>query len=338
MPLLSLCTELVGTDWIIDPDPTEVYCRNVVFRPFDPVLWLSDPNWGVYFTDGRLVEAASYRRLPRRDLVGQSEAIKPTSKILPIWNGICYYGGPIIPHYGHFLTAALPRMWHILRDGPPKAPILCHSIERPDEWFARPYVAAILGQLGLTPESFIHFREPTVVSRMIVPQPAFEEQHFAHSVLGELCTVIGSKFNGAQTTSGPVYISKAKLGPGSTYRLVNEAVIEQVFSENGIKILHPEMMPIEDQIAALSSASILVGTIGSAFHTTLFCNTPKRIIGLAYDKAINANYALIDKLKGNLSTYVWCPSKITSQPAEGITFGHAANSPEDIARELLSII
>ena len=98
------------------------------------------------------------------------------------------------------------------------------------------------------------------------------------------------------------------------------------------------MMLIEDQIAALSSASILVGTIGLAFNTTLFCNTPKRIIGLAYDKAINANHALIDKRKGNLSTYVWFPSKITLQPAEGITFGHAANSSEYIAREPLSII
>ena len=98
----------------------------------------------------------------------------------------------------------------------------------------RPYVAGKLGQLGLTPESFIHFREPTVVSRMIVPQPAFEEQHFAHSVLGELCTVT-ARSSTVHRHVRPADISKAKLGPASTYRLVKEAVIEQVFSENGIR-------------------------------------------------------------------------------------------------------
>ena len=335
---MELCTELVGTDWVIGPDPVEDLCRDVIFRPFDPALWLGDPNWGVYFTDGRLVDAAAYRRLPRRDLVGQSDNIGSLASPLPRINGSYIYGGPIIPHYGHFLTAALPRFWHILRDGPPDAPILCHSIERPEEWFARPYVSAILGRMGLTASNFAHFREPVLISRLRVPRPAFEEQHFAHEVFGDLARAIGAPFVTGADEAGPLYVSKTQLGSGSTYRLINEQTLEAAFEARGIRIMYPERLTMPAQIALLASASTIVGTVGSAFHTTLFCGRPKRIIGLAYDKAINSNYALIDKLAGNQSLYVHAPTAMSPAPTESITFGHSVENPTALADALLGLL
>ncbi|WP_419757621.1 glycosyltransferase family 61 protein [Acidisoma sp.] len=310
----------------------------MIFRPFDPALWLGDPKWGVYFTDGRLVDAASYRRLPRRDLVGQSDNIGLLGLPLPRINGSYIYGGPIIPHYGHFLTAALPRFWHILRDGPPDAPILCHSIEPPEEWFARPYVSAILGRLGLTASSFAHFREPVIISRLRVPRPAVEEQHFAHAVFGDLARAIGAPFADRDREAGPLYVSKTQLGTGSTYRLVNEQPLEAAFAARGIRIMYPERLTTPEQIALLASASTIVGTVGSAFHTTLFCGRPKRIIGLAYDKAINSNYALIDKLAGNQALYVHAPTSFSPAPTEGITFGHQTENPKVLADALLGLL
>jgi capsular polysaccharide biosynthesis protein len=335
---LERCTELVGTDRIIGPDPVEELCRDVVFRPFDPVPWLGDPKWGVYFTDGRLVEAAAYRRLPRRDLVGQSDNIGPLTGPLPRVNGTYIYGGPIIPHYGHFLTAALARLWPILRDGPPRAPILCHSIERPEDWFARPYVAAIFGRLGLTLANFAHFREPVIISRLRVPRPAVEEQHFAHAVYGDLARAIGAPYARESAEAGPVYVSKTRLGSGSTYRLVNEPALEAAFEARGIRIMYPERMTVPEQIARLASASTIVGTVGSAFHTTLFCGRPKRIIGLAYAKAINSNYAIIDKLAGNQSLYVHAPTLMAEAPTEGITFGYRADNTTALAQDLLALL
>jgi capsular polysaccharide biosynthesis protein len=338
LSLLTLCTELVGEDWVIGPDPVEDVCRDVIFRPFDPALWLGDPKWGVYFSDGRLVDAAAYRRLPRRDLVGQSENIGALASPLPRVNGTYIYGGPIIPHYGHFLTAALPRFWHILRDGPPDAPILCHSIERPEEWFTRPYVSAIFGRLGLTPANFAHFREPVVLSRLRVPRPAFEEQHFAHEVFGALARAIGEPFAAGAKEAGPVYISKTQLRSGATYRLMNEQTIEAMFQARGIRIMYPEQMTVADQIGMLASASTIVGTVGSAFHTTLFCGHPKRVVGLAYDRAINANHALVDKLTGNQALYVHAPTAIASAHMEGVTFGHQAENATAVAEALIALL
>jgi capsular polysaccharide biosynthesis protein len=338
MSLLALCTELVGTDRVIGPDPVEELCRDVVFRPFDPVLWLGDPKWGVYFTDGRLVDAAAYRRLQTRVLVGQSETLGPMTEPLPRINGTYIYGGPIIPHYGHFLTAALPRFWHILRHGPPDVPILCHSIERPEAWFSRPYVSAILGRLGLTAANFAHFREPVRIACLRVPRPAFEEQHFAHDVFGELARSIGRAFTAGAGQTGPIYVSKTQLGGGSTYRLVNEQTIEARFEARGIRIMYPERQTLAEQVALLDAASTIVGTVGSAFHTTLFCGRPKRIIGLAYDRAINANYALIDKLTGNQALYVHAPTAIVPAPTEGITFGHHAENATALAEALLALL
>ncbi len=140
------------------------------------------------------------------------------------------------------------------------------------------------------------------------------------------------------TDAGPVYISKTQLHDGATYRLVNEQAIEAVFEARGIRIMYPERLTVPEQIALLASASTIVGTVGSAFHTTLFCGRPKRTIGLAYDRAINANHALFDKLSGNQALYVHAPTAISAAQVEGVTFGHRAENATEVAEALLGLL
>jgi capsular polysaccharide biosynthesis protein len=336
--MLSLCSQLVGLDLIVHQDPAIELHHDVVFRPFDPTLWLADPGWGIYFTDGQLLQAAAYRRLPRGDLVGQSYNLNLTKDAWSSVVGEYIYGGPIIPHYGHFLTAALPRFWHIVRYGVPDVPIICHSIESPEEWFARPYVSTILGRLGLSPAHFAHFREPTLLPRLRVARPSFEEQFFAHPVFREIGRAVSSTLSLSQRNRGPLYISKAKLGPGATYRLMNESKLEESISQAGIRVIYPETLTLDEQIAEIASASVLLGTVGSAFHTTLFSPSPKRIIGLAYQSALNSNYILIDKLVGNESLYVYPDSDIKPQESAAITFAYKVDRADEVAKAFLALI
>ena len=335
--VLERVTELWGSATIVDSDPvTEVY-RNTIYRPLRSHLFLDkDPDRGIYHTGGPIVAAAAYCRFPSRILVGQSEAIPPEPcETAP--PGRYVYGGPVIMHYGHFITAALPRLWQIVREGfSPDTKIVCHSHSTPADWFTRDYIASIFGAIGLTADSFVQFPTPTIIPRLIVPRPALQEQTFAHCVFRELCLHVGRSFTSPAVPARTVYLSKTRLSQGVN-RLVNEEAIEQAMRCRGIEVAHPETMPFPDQVSLLDGCRTVIGTAGSAMHTTLFSNRPIRLVALAYGPTLNANYALVDGLTGNDASYVY-PGDIETIATGAATFNYALRDPERTAAQILDLI
>lgn len=337
MALLEPCRDLWGSATLIESDPAATTYRGALYRPLRPDLFLDkDPAWGVYDASGTLIPEAAYTRLPEGVLIGQSRHIGLNSAE-PAPDGDYIYGGPVIMHYGHFLTAALPRLWQAVRDGlPDNARILVHSHQSPDEWFTRDFVRETLGRLGLSPNRFVQFPEATRIKRLHVPRPAMVEQTCVHQVFGELCRHIGLP-SSSSARRGPVYLSKTRHQNG-TYRVVNEAAIETVMADAKVKVVHPETLSFAEQVGMLDACTTVLGTVGSGFHTSLFCQQPVRIIGLAYGAVLNANYALIDRVTGNDATYVYPPAGIAEQAPETATFCYRLDDPDAVARGLLQLI
>jgi len=336
MALLVPCTEQWGTSTIIDSDPAASIWSDVIYRPLRPDLFLdSDPDWGLYDQGGNLIEDGAYFRLPDYALVGQSLYISPPTKATRD-EAAYLYGGPVIMHYGHFLTAALPRLWQAVRDGLRGRKVLVHSHWTPEDWFTRDYVRTTLGALGLGPADFVQFTSPTRVRRVEVPRPALQEQTYAHQVFRTLCRHIGAA-TGTTPRSRPVYLTKTRLGQG-IYQLVNEAEIEAVMAAQGIEIVHPQELSLVEQIALLNGAPAILGTTGSAFHTSLFAQAPVRIIGLNYSAQMNANHALVDGLCHNQSTYLYPATGMEAIPGDTVTFCYRLENAAGIARELLEYL
>jgi capsular polysaccharide biosynthesis protein len=59
--------------------------------------------------------------------------------------------------------------------------------------------------------------------------------------------------------------------------MLNEADIEAALLARGFDIVHPESLPVEDQILAISQAEIIVGAAGAAFANCLFAS-PKTVV------------------------------------------------------------
>ena len=340
MQLLQPCDEIWGADTLIKSDPSEEIVFRAIYNPFRPELWLSDPEWGIYDSDGMLLDCAAYYRLPQKYRVGQSPQISLQGRAIDNAPEADFlYVGPVIMHYGHFMTAFLPRLWQTVRRGiSANVRFVCHSDHEPDAWYARDYVRCILGALGIGPERFVRPSAATRFRRLRIPRPAFEEQNFTHTVMRELGLLIGRalKFDRSVRT-GPLYVSKT-LVRNSTYRIGNEAAIDDLMRERGLTVIRPEQMSFLQQMEVLSGSSDVVGTIGSAFHTALFCEQPFRVIGLAYERRINANYALIDRLTHAKTTYVYPQSGLVPKPLVGVTFGYWLEEPEAVVNELLSAV
>ncbi len=334
---LQPCGALWGTATIIDSDPATETVREAVYFPTHPNVFLDAYNgWGVYHRDGALVDACAYYRLPTKALIGQCRHQPVPSAVEKAPPGAYVYGGPVIMHYGHFLTAALPRLWQAVRRGLLlDAKIVCHSHEAPEEWFRRDYVRATLGQLGLAPGDFVRFARPTLIPLLHIPRPALEEQNFAHRVFRDLCLKIGRPF---QVTKSDriVYLSKTRMANG-TYRLMNEVPIEDSMRAAGIEVVYPESLSFAGQVGLLSSSAVVIGTVGSAFHTCIFCERPPNVIGLAYGPILNSNLALIDALAGTRAQYLHS-ADIEELASNAATFCYQAADPAGVAQALIRSI
>ena len=114
-------------------------------------------------------------------------------------------------------------------------------------------------------------------------------------------------------------------------------IAEAAMRTAGIEVVHPETMPFAGQVGLLASSALVIGTAGSAFHTSVFCEHPPRIVGLAYGPVLNANYALIDALAGNDARYVHSPD-VTALQSDAATFCYQASDPAALAHALIRSI
>jgi capsular polysaccharide biosynthesis protein len=307
MSFLNEVTHVWGHTTLIESDPGEETCSRAIYAPFRPDLYFSeDPAWGIYHRDGPVNQAAAYYRGPVKTLVGQSQTTNLTPQSLPYIDEEFIYGGPFIRHYGHFITATLPRLWHLLERAGKQRRILCHAHEDPAQWFEHDFAREILGALGLLPEHFVRLPQPSVVKRLWIPRPAMEEQNFVHRALDRLGTMIGRALGAHQSARGDqaVYLSKTKLNIGVS-RLADERKLEALLAARGVIIAHPQDLPFREQLRLMASARSICGTVGSGFHSSLFLDRPSRNIVLTGNNVVNSNYLLIDLLKRNESVYLY---------------------------------
>ena len=77
----------------------------------------------------------------------------------------------------------------------------------------------------------------------------------------------------------------------------------------GFAIVAPERVAFADQVRLFNHAEWIVGTIGSALHTSLFsqANPGRTLFTLCWEK-INPRYLMIDEIKRQNSIYLNCMS------------------------------
>ncbi|TWB41178.1 glycosyltransferase family 61 protein [Nitrospirillum pindoramense] len=315
--ILKECTEAWGGEQFISgPPPGIREFKNVIYMPKRRGVpaFETDQAWGVYDCNGKLLDACSYRRGVDRKLVGQSDCIDPVNfqNINEAPKDIYFYGGPLHWHFGHFLTSTLARFWPYNYLKKSQLPILIHSSFGTSDWLNQNYAVDIFSALGVELQNMECFTSPTLIRRLVVPLPAFEEQSYVHSVMGELYgeirkTVLRS--NALEISSSPLYLSKHKLTSGVSF-IENEFEMVNWFESNGVQVVCPEQMGFAEQLALYQSERVVIGSIGSALHTTALSGKKLRVIGYGWLNAINSNFLLLDKVSCNSVSYFFPEGRI----------------------------
>ncbi|OAS22431.1 glycosyltransferase family 61 protein [Methylobacterium platani] len=218
-------------------------------------------------------------------------------------------------HYGHFLVTTLPRFWPLL-EARPAAPILCYAPVHEALWQPYRFAVDILGLLGLSVREIHAFDEPVRLRRVVVPEPAFREEAFAHTVFRDLCLRIGASCYApgeVDADDRPAYLAKTRLA-GGVRRFANEEEVTEILAREGVEILHPEAMGFAEQVRLFARRRVLAGSLGSALHTALFAPPGRRVAALSAGPGINPTFLLVDALCGNAVAYLHQPGTVETEP------------------------
>lgn len=169
--------------------------------------------------------------------------------------------------YGHYLLEALPRL--MLLDRVPAGIEIVTSIPRSKT------VEALIDGLGIDQTRVRYYREPLFCRRAYLPERLVRLNRFIHPLAREAFSRMGRLGVSSSPTPERVFISRARIG---RRRLVNEAAIEAIFAGHGFHIVHPELLPIEEQIALFGKAAMIAGLGGSAMHNTVFSPPETKVL------------------------------------------------------------
>ncbi|MCH4091447.1 glycosyltransferase 61 family protein [Acetobacter sp.] len=343
----SICkTDTVyGETVILESEPALFDLCDVVYVPEQ------DPNSpsGIFDPSRKRIFQASYFRGPRIEDVAPSLTMgyryDDIKEYAP--DDVYIYCGSIHPHFGHFLLSTFSRFWSDARERFPHAKILFNSDQSMEFWYEHnSFMPKLFGALNLSMEDFVRFSSPKKIRRLILPCAAFEEASFAHRRYATFCHDVGRKLAGHlmdKPDLRPAYISKSKLGAG-VRRLINEDVICDRLEANGVEIVYPETLSLEEQIAFWANRPYVTGFTGSAFHTSIFVPR-KNIFMINYNMSIYSNFTLIDRVNNAQADYYGVPDNgivdIDPEKNPGQTHGFSAvciaSDPVGIADGILRI-
>jgi len=326
-----------GRDTLIHSDPIVTHLKNVAYVPFN-----ADGHWGLYCDDGSLIEESLDYRGVERSLVNQNKnSCDEPKDILENGSGdIFLYGGRIHLHYGHFLINTLPRLWATKEYSIDSLKIVMHSQFSVDDLFARESLVSVLGALGLTPRNFVVPLVPVRIREIIVPSTSFCEQNFAHSCFRDFCRSLGDMIskkgdyrNGFRK---PIYLTKEYLQSG-VGAVVNESIITSILRDRGVEIVAPELLSLREQIAMYNNFVPIIGTAGSAMHTSIFSSFGAEIVCINPTLEINTNFLLIDKLTCNRSIYLY-ENEIKVVHGENFLTSRELSQPVEMANMILDTL
>jgi capsular polysaccharide biosynthesis protein len=273
------------------PGPAEITeVPDALLTPFErgPLRTLHAPTvWtrgAVYDAAGTLLPSSQRIGGYAGDLVvsadpAEVEPVPAAEELTGTW----LYGGHWMGQFGHFLTETLSTLW-------PEPPddlqgIVFHQFI----WGAKqePWHRRLVRRAGYDFKPRIVGDAPVRVERLLVPTRAYVLNAYA---LPEAAVPWRRVADSVKSPAGHerVYLSRtrsnaAALAAGKPTRSDPErdVQLDEVFARCGFHVIHPEELPVMDQVKAVVSADVVAGAVGSSLHLSVFAPRGARIIEVA---------------------------------------------------------
>jgi hypothetical protein len=262
----------------------------------------------LYSQDGKIIASSKVIRKKGKDEILAPATIEVKSG-LDLDNRKFIYIGFLTPHYGHFITESLSRIWFYLLNSDQDYYLLYHGLGPLNQY---PLIINFTSALGIDRNRLVRFDKEMIVSEVIVPQQSLtlldEVSAIHNQTVNTIAENLTKKMGKIYETSQPLYLSRRLLSPDR--RLIeNEIELEEILIKKGVNVQHLQFLPLEEQIYLINRHQIILGPSGSALHTLIFSlKNGKYFVSLTRDHPIGGNVTqmLIDLLKRNQSSYINC--------------------------------
>ena len=262
-------------------------------------------NGGLYTAQGKLINASAlFRGYAKNEQITKPLAIASTThnlkKIKPL-QGSYVYIGPIVNHYGHFLTECISRLWYVINSTQKDTFLLFHG--NPNV-FKVDYIKSFFDLLNIDHERLIILDRPALLSNVVIPCPSMSNRaeiyqiHKLSTQIAAQNALVGRRI---QKTTQPLYLSRKNLNRGQR-KNVNERELEKHLLDNKIRVIDPQTLDLNQQIYLFNKHKIIIGPIGSAHHSSLFSVDSN--VHIYISARIETNYLMIDYIKDNKSYYI----------------------------------
>jgi capsular polysaccharide biosynthesis protein len=210
-------------------------------------------------------------------------------------------------HYGHFLIETLAKWWAVSEAIGEVDGFLFHVHD--PQLFQKPFIQACMVGMQLEQKEIVHFNQPTLLSKVIVPQSSFQLDGHIYAKYRDTLSVIASAYfaPGSKRTEQPLYVSRRLLKGGVT-QYVGEADIEDFLAKKGVRIFHPQMHAFEEQVRIFNEHAVILGIDGSGMHNIALSIDPKTAVYFTQDWIIPSSL-LISRCFDAKSTFLYSSAR-----------------------------
>ena len=221
----------------------------------------------LYDRSGRRVEGSRHYTFNR--YIGPDPEVVDVDVPMRTIDEPVVYGGLIPkPHFGHFLTEAFTRLWPYdagdLADVP-------HAHFLHWERELRPFESELMDTaMADIAGPFVRLDRPTLLRRVLLPSQAIVlEQPLPDQALLVYDRIRDRMVGDIRPSDRPVYLSRSRV-IGGRRRTLGEEALERRLRRAGFDVVHPQELPLSEQVRIVAAARTVVGLFGSALHLTIF--------------------------------------------------------------------
>jgi len=301
-------------------DSFRQYMRKVAVQHVERGIIVNEQIHGFGVFDNNFKFVKSCRQVRRNN--GQFVP-KFDHKNVPYEDKDVVFLGNVYPAFGHFLLEHMNRAWALLDK---KYQNLWYVLINNQDIDPVPnYMFNLLKLVGVPRNRIIILNKTTRFRNVYIPDQAFNIPLYSSKEFGDTFDFMAKQVPELQKDEvyEKIYVSRDAMKNRRTH---GEKYISGIFEKNGFKIIYPETLPLEKQIALVNNCKVLAGCAGTALHLALFMKPGGTVIQIRRNKKHNDNAAcqhLVNLTKGLNSVFI-------SGSVEKYTTTHFTNAPQII--------
>jgi capsular polysaccharide biosynthesis protein len=197
---------------------------------------------------------------------------------LPVLAGTSMYLGHWMGrHYGHFLLETLSAAWAV-RQIADVDHFVFHPFLPEFGTDIPPYATPFLEPQGVDMDKLVILDGSKRLERVAIPERLTKINYQIHRRMRDVYAAIREHAGVDPDSPRRVFLSRARL-PANRQR-ISEPAVEDLFRARGFAIVHPQELPIDEQVRIWAGCDVLAGFSGSGMHNAVFCRPETRVIDL----------------------------------------------------------